>query len=158
MNHWYIIRTKVKKEKDVLTQLIKVPFEVFLPLMKGVSSNKPLFPSYMFIRTNFEDPRNYQMVRYTRGVNKILGNGEKPQAISDLIVETLKEKTRDGSLIEQVLLFREGKEIIVKKGILKDLKGIIEKNIPATGRVKILFKWLSSNMRATLKYTDLKNA
>ena len=156
MNSWYVIRTKAKKEKEVVGQLTKVSYELFFPQMKALPSPKPLFPCYLFIRTDFSNPHHHRMVRYTRGVNRILGNGEGPEPISDTIIETLKEKTEDGLLIEQELLFQEGDEIKVKRGILRDLQGIIEKNLPAIGRVKVLFKWLSGDMRATLKYTDLE--
>ena len=97
-------------------------------------------------------------MRFTRGVHKILGDGEGPQPISDLIVDTLRERTRDGMLIEQELLFKEGESVIVKRGILKDLLGIIEKNISDSGRVKVLFKWMNSSMRAVLRYVDLEKA
>lgn len=156
MNHWYVIKTKPKKETDVLAQLARASHELFLPQIRGLVKLKPLFPSYLFIRTNFEDI--YRLVRFTRGVSKVLGTGEGPQPIPDLIVETLRERTKDGSLIEQDLLFKVGDEVKVRRGILKDLVGMIEKNMPDTGRVKILFKWLNSTMRAVVKYTDLEKA
>lgn len=158
MNRWYVIKTKPKKETDVLNQLKRASYELFFPRMKGLTAPKPLFPSYLFIRTNFEDSSAFRMVSFTRGVNKILGGAEGPQSISDLIIETLKEKTRDGSLIEQELLFKEGDAVSIKRGLLKDLIGIIEKNMSESGRVRVLFKWLQGNMRAVLKYTDLAKA
>lgn len=162
MNNWYVIRTKTKKEKDVLNQLTKAQYEIFFPQMKGLVSLRPLFPNYLFIRTNFEDSCKHQMVRYTRGVNKILGDGKGPKPISSIVVETLKKLTLNGSLIEQNLLFKEGDEIIVKKGILKDLRGIIKKNLSSSGRVEVLFKWFNHDnwfnckMKALLKYQDLE--
>lgn len=163
MSHWYVIKTKPKKEKDVQNLLARASFETFLPTMKavGVSSEnhstlKPLFPSYLFIHTDFKDPYTHRMIRFTRGVSKILGDKEGPHTIAQEIVETLQKVTRDGSLIEQELLFQEGDKVRVKKGIMKDLLGIIEKNVPESGRVKILFKWISGSMRATLRYKDLE--
>lgn len=158
MNHWYVIKTKPKKEETVVAQLQRASFEVFLPKMRAASYFKPLFPSYFFIYTSLEDPRTHRLIRFTRGVSKILGDMGGPQPISDLIIETLQERTKDSSLIEQELLFKEGEEITVKRGILKDLSGIIEKNISDSGRVKVLFKWLNGSMRAVLKYTDLEKA
>ncbi len=156
MNAWYVIRTKLKKEKEVINQLNRAHYELFFPQMNAVPSPKPLFPCYLFIRTDFTDPNHHRMVRYTRGVNRILGTGTDPAPVSDIVIETLKMKTENGLLREQELLFKEGDEVKVKKGILKDLQGMIEKNLPAAGRVKVLFKWLNVNMRATLKYTDLE--
>ncbi len=155
MMHWYVIQTKLKKERTVVAHLSKASYEVFFPQIKGLKSSKALFPSYLFIRANFEDHRQHRMVRYTRGIHKILGDKKGPQAISNVIIETLKGITQKGQLLEQELLFKEGDRVLVKRGILKDLRGIIEKNLAPTGRVSVLFKWLSGDMRADLKYTDL---
>jgi transcription antitermination factor NusG len=96
------------------------------------------------------------MIRYTRGVNRILGNAEGPQPISEIIIQTLMERTNSDGLLEQELLYRKGDEIIVKRGILKDLVGIVEKNLSDEGRVKILFKWLQGTFRAEVPYHDLE--
>lgn len=119
---------------------------------------KPLFPSYVFVNTDLQDPQRNRLVRFTRGVSRILGDEEGPRPVSEGIIETLRERTRDGFLIEQELLYKEGDEVRVKKGILMDLIGIIEKNIPDSGRVKILFKWLNGPMRAVLKCSELEKA
>ena len=158
MNSWYVLKTKPKKEDDVSVTLRKAGITVFLPKMKGLIAHKPLFPSYLFVRSDFNDPYHHRIVRFARGVHKILGDGEGPQPIPDLIVDTLKERTHDGALIEQELLFKEGESVIVKRGILKDLIGIIEKNISDSGRVKVLFKWMNSSMRAVFRYVDLEKA
>lgn len=156
MKHWYVIQTKPKKEETVSRQLAQAECEVFVPKMKSLTSTKPLFPSYAFVRTDLQDPSRIRMVQFTRGVRKILGDGIDPQPISDAIVETLREKADGSSLLEQETLFRDGDQVRVKKGILRDLVGIIEKNLPEKGRIKILFKWLRHDMRAVLKYTELE--
>lgn len=165
--HWYVIKTKPKKEESVSQRLQRASFEVFLPKLKFISHQKmatvnyllkPLFPSYLFIRANFKNPSIKRLVHFTRGVSRILGDKEGPQPVSKDIVELLQERTRDGSLIEQELLYKEGAIVRVKKGLLKDLVGIIEKNITDAGRVKILFKWLNGNMRAILRYSELEKA
>ena len=158
MNHWYVLKTKPKKERQVQERLKLAHFEVFLPLIKGFFSTKPLFPSYLFVKTNFHDPLSWRKVCFTRGTSKILGDGDGPLPISDFIVETLRESSANGLLTEQNLLFKVGDTVRVKKGILKDLIGIVEKNASDAGRIKILFKWLSGSMRAVLKYTELEKA
>lgn len=154
--NWYVVQTKPRRERDVLGQLSSARFEIFLPRIKTYSSSKPLFPSYLFVCSDFDDPHKHQMVRFTRGVSRILGDGEGPKAVPEIIIKTLIERTRDGSLIEQELLFRIGDCVRVKRGILKDLAGIIEKNASESGRVEVLFKWLNANMRAFLDYRALE--
>ena len=158
MNAWYVINTKPKKESEVEKQLRDVGYEVFLPRMRGLISPKPLFPSYLFIRANFMDQLSHRLVRYTRGVKRILGDEAGPSPIESGVVDLIQKMTRDGSLVEQELLFRKGDQVTVKRGVLKDLIGIIEKNVSDRGRVKILFKWINVSLRAMLKYTDLEKA
>lgn len=156
MKHWYVVQTKPKREEAVQLQLTRARYELFFPLMRAFDRVKPLFPSYLFIHANFADPNVHQLIRYTRGVNKILGDSVGPRPIPEDLVRTLMDQTRDGSLIEQVLLLHAGDVVTVRRGILKDLVGIIEKNMPEAGRVKVLFKWFRSSMRAVLRYTDLE--
>lgn len=158
VKQWYVVKTKPKKEKHVVHQLRRAGYHLFFPQMRGAVESKPLFPAYLFIHADLADPYHHRMVQFTRGVNYILGDLEGPQPIKEILVEALQEKTRNGLLIEQELLFKAGETVRVKKGILKDLKGIIERNESEQGRIRVLFKWLSSNMRALLKYTDLEHA
>ncbi len=133
-------------------------FEVFLPLIRGVSSLKPLFPSYLFIRTNFQSTQTYRFVHFTRGVQRILGDEGAPSPIADEIMISVKLMTKNNSIIERDLLFQEGDEVFVKKGVLKDLQVIIEKKIADENRIQILYKWLNTTMRAEVKYTDVEAA
>ena len=156
MKHWYVLKTKPKKEKTVKELLAAARYEIFLPLMKGLFNPKPLFPSYLFIHADFSDPTHHRTIRFTRGVNQILGDGQGPHPVNDLIVETLRERTADGSIVEQELIFKDGDQVRVKRGMLRDLAGIIEKNISAAGRVRVLFNWMSGSMRAVFRYTELE--
>ncbi len=167
MSYWYVIKTKPKQEERVKQQLQRVPFSVFLPKIRSFSARqtehvanpfttKPLFPSYLFIQADLTLPKNHRLIHYTRGVSRILGDVEGPQPISEVVMSTLMEHTKDDGLLEQKLLYKDGDEVMVKKGILKDLIGIIEKNMPETGRVKVLFKWLQGSCRAVVKYRDLE--
>ncbi len=156
MPGWYVLKTKPMKEKEVRKRLSLAGFEVFLPTIQGIHVPKPLFPSYLFVCTDFQDSHKHRLVRFTRGVQKILGDGEGPQAISASLVQTIREMTRDGELVERDLLLKEGDVVRVKKGFLKDLIGMIEKKLPDTKRVQILLKWVSGTMRTKIRYTDLE--
>jgi transcriptional antiterminator RfaH len=156
MKSWFVLKTKPKKEERVLKLLKHASYELFLPKMRGIKGTKPLFPSYLFVKANLTNPYIHRKIRYTRGVNKILGSQDEPQPVSESMIETLRKQTLDGSIIEQELLFKPGDRALVKKGLLNDLIGIIEKNLCETGRVRILFKWLNKTVRATIPFTDLE--
>ncbi len=158
MSKWYVIQTKPKKEHDVLRRLNAAGMEVFLPRMRTLTSHKPIFPGYVFLRTDLAQSGRLWLIRYSRGVSKLLGGEEGPQTIADVFIETMKEQTRDGSILEQDLLFGEGDKVHVKRGILQDLRGIILRNLSESGRVKVIFRWMNSRMEALLPYRDLEKA
>lgn len=157
MNQWFIIQTKPKNEIRVRDQLVRAQFCIFLPLMKTFFSKKPLFPSYLFVLGDIKNPQVHRLIRFTRGVNRVLCGTDGPLPVPDEVMETLMSRTRSG-FIEQELLFKEGDGVLIKRGILKDLRGIIEKNISDEGRVRILFRWLNRSFRASVRYVDLEKA
>lgn len=158
MFQWYVIKTKPKKEKEVFVRLGQAGYEMFLPQIEGITAPNPLFPSYLFILGDLKEAMHNRLVRYTQGVSYILGDDAGPQPICNEIIQTLKDRTSDGSIIEQRLLFHEGDSVRVRKGILKDLVGIIERRLPDQKRVEVLFKWWATSVRAKLRYTELERA
>ena len=98
------------------------------------------------------------MVRYTRGVQKILGDEEGPHPVSGDIIDFIKNTTTSGDLVEQKLLLKEKTDVRVKKGLFKDLIGILETPVNDTGRVRVLFKILKSVVRVNLFCCDLEPA
>ncbi|QQR81423.1 MAG: hypothetical protein IPJ69_04700 [Deltaproteobacteria bacterium] len=155
---WYVIQTKPKKEGDVFAMLRRASFEIFLPQMKGVSSLKPLFPSYFFIHADLKEAQTHRLVHFTRGVRRILGDAEGPTPVADEVIATVKAVTKNGSVMERDLLFKEGDQVVVKKGILKDLQVIVEKKLSDQNRVLILYEWLNTTMRAKVEYKDIEAA
>jgi len=158
MKQWYVIKTKPKKEKAVQSHLTSAGYQLFLPQIEGVHVPQPLFPSYLFVVGDLRNPRHHRLVRFTRGVSTVLGDASGPIPIATEIIAALQEQTRDGSLIPGELLFNEGETVRVRRGVLKDLVGIIERRLPDQRRVEILFKWWATSMRAKIKYADLEKA
>ena len=142
---WYVIQTKPKKEEDAKSYLSMKGLEIFSPLMENfVIKNgkinkefKPLFPSYIFGRFNLE--QDYSLVRWARGVKKILGlGGGYPTPISEEVVEIIKRRTDQQGIVRKTYHFKANDVIRVKSGPLKDLIGIFERWVSDTDRVRIL--------------------
>jgi len=158
MKQWYVIKTKPKQEKTVRSHLTSAGYELFLPQIEGIHVPQPLFPSYLFVAGDLRDPRHHRLVRFTRGVSTVLGDASGPIPLAAEIITALQERTQDGSLIAGELLFREGESVRVRRGVLKDLVGIIKRHLPGQQRVELLFSWWSTSMQAKIKYTDLEKA
>ena len=102
MINWYCIYTKAKQEDIVTFKLLKHDgIEIFNPklkLKKFVRGNlkeviEELFPCYIFSR--FDPFQHYQMIKYTRGVKRIVGNKEGyPFIIDEGLLEGLRSGCR----------------------------------------------------------------
>jgi len=144
MNLWYVIQTKPKKEEEAKSYLSTKGVEVFSPLMENFllrngrmnKELKPLFPGYIFGKFDLE--QNYPLVRWAKGVKKVLGFGEYPTPISEEVVEIIRERTDTHGIMRLKSHFQANDVIRIKTGPLKDLLGIFERWMPDGERVRIL--------------------
>ncbi len=141
---WFVIRTKAGDEHRAEGNLLNQEIETFLPLFKNfyhrngkmIQTVRPLFPNYLFARFSLD--LHYPKVRWTRGVSRVLGNREGPVAISELIVQTIRDRVGKDNLIELQDEIKEGDPVRVTSGPLKDLIGVFQKKKSGKDRVKIL--------------------
>lgn len=155
MLKWYVVQTKPRKESDVVRQLGNARLETLNPKIRSFASGfKPLFPNYVFLRWNLTDAKNYHMIRYTRGVNKVLGTREFPVPVADEVIEVIKERLSPTSVLEHEIM-KVGSHVKVRKGLLKDLIGVLEKPVSADGRVAVLLKIHERYMKAAFHCRDV---
>lgn len=155
---WYAIQSKPHKEKVVCSQLARVSefSEHFFPKIRNHRGICPLFPSYLFIKSDLTNPYYFRMLKYTRGVLRIVGTRDNgPVPVDPEAVAIMQERLDNEGFVDQREVFAIGKRVVVKKGPLKDLVGILEKPISEEGRVQILFKLLRYPLRAVLRCGDL---
>jgi transcription antitermination factor NusG len=141
--HWYVLNTRPKKEGQVERLFEEGGFAVYCPKHESSGRVKPFFPGYAFI--SFEFPEQYQMVKYTRGVKRVVGNDDGPIPIPEEVVRGLKAREREGLIVLEKY-GREpgpGDEIEVMEGPLKGLKGIFKKEASDKERVMILLNYVS---------------
>lgn len=162
MRHWYIIQTKPHKENDVGVLLSKPPFAIFHPrIANSLNGGKTsrvasLFPRYLFVQTDLSDGANFHLIRYTRGVNKILCAEGRPVPICEDIIQAIRERTGPEGLLLRQSLFKRGDHVRVKRGLLKDLIGILERPVPGEERVQVLLSLINYKIKAKLSWTDIE--
>lgn len=171
-NNWYVIQTKPMAEERTCAnfksmhdpRFLSEDVEAFCPKVKCMARgregadavrSKPLFPSYIFVKWDLKDAERHQLVKYTRGVNRVLGDGERPVAISSEIIDLIRERVNGEGIIEQKL-FSVGDSVKVRRGILKDLVGILERPVSDSGRVDVLLRIFNREMRAKLKCSEIE--
>jgi transcriptional antiterminator RfaH len=99
---------------------------------------KPLFPGYIFGKFDLE--QNYLLVRWARGVKKILGLGGYPTPISEEVVRIIKERTDPQGILRVKNRFEPNDLVRIKTGPMKDLLGVFERWLPDDRRVRILLR------------------
>jgi len=161
---WYVIQTKPLAEEIVQKHLERASFETFLPRIRtmvrgrarATSRLKSLFPSYLFAHLDLGDPNLYRMIRYTRGVRKILGDGTRPVPVPDEMIEIIRARTNSEGVIEQRLTMKKGDQVRIRSGIFRDLVGILERPVSAAGRVRVLLKIMRHQIRCDLSAADVE--
>jgi len=162
MNLWYVIQTKPKKEEEAVSYLSTRGVEIFNPLMETFALRngkmnkelKPLFSGYIFGKFDLE--KNYPLVRWGRGVKKVLGFGGYPTSISEEIVEIIKERTDTEGIVRVKQNFKANDVIRIKTGPLKDLLAIFERWVSDTERVRILLNLIGYQPAVEIHYSMIE--
>lgn len=146
MKHWYCIFTKPRQADVVAQKLILLPeIEVFTPKLKRNKVRRgsytevieELFPSYIFSRFSLE--RYAHMIRYTRGVRRIVGDTEGyPITVDERIIRTIQENVQDGFVVITPPDLKTGDPVRVTDGPFAGLAGIFLKELKPRDRIVIL--------------------
>ena len=94
---WYVMHTKSRHEKIVNDLLLKKSVEAYLPLLTVRSKRRdrkvmirvPLFPGYLFVKTDLHPSSHLEVVK-TAGAVRLIGNRQGPVPVPDETVESLQ--------------------------------------------------------------------
>ena len=159
---WYALKTKPRSEKRAYNYLERHGIKTFLPWMEtsqfnagnGSKKVKPLFPGYLF--TQFDIQQNYSLVKWGKGVNKILGFGKYPTPLADEVIAIIKDRTDENNIVKKAYNLIENEQIRITSGPLKDLLGIFDRWISDSGRVRILLNLIGYQPKVELHYSQVE--
>jgi len=142
--YWFVIHTKPRDEHRVKNHFEGMEIETVLPLCenyryshgKMYQVSTPLFPNYLFAKLDLE--RHYYKVKWTRGVNRILGIGNEPTPISEMVIQVLRERMGEDDTVKLLEDFQEGDLVQITSGPFKDFIGVFQKRLSSGERVRIL--------------------
>ncbi|UCD79549.1 MAG: UpxY family transcription antiterminator [Desulfobacterales bacterium] len=94
---WYVLHTKSRHEKVVNDGLLRKSIEVYLPLVTVRSKRRdrkvmirvPLFPGYIFVKTDLHPNSHLEVVK-TVGAVRLIGNKQGPVPVPDETVTSLQ--------------------------------------------------------------------
>ncbi len=159
---WYVIQTKTKKELEAKSYLSMKGVEVFSPTMeivtarggKMVSEQRALFPGYLFGRFNLLE--DYSLVRWGRGVRKLVGFGAEPLPVADEVIELIRNRAQGGELVKKACSFEPNELVRVRSGPMKDLLGVFERWVSDSERVRVLLNLVGYRPAVELHYSLLE--
>jgi transcription elongation factor/antiterminator RfaH len=162
VSKWYVIQTKPKKEHEAKLYLSAKGVEIFSPTMEIVSTRgsrmvneqHPLFPGYVFGRFNLLE--DYSLVRWGRGVKKIVSFGAEPVPVADGVIEVIRQRAMGGECVRKACSFEKNDLVRVRSGPMKDLLGIFDRWVSETERVRILLNLVGYRPMVEMHYSLLE--
>ena len=156
MKNWFVLNTKPKKEFHVEKIFQEAGFEIYNPKYQWGNRIMPFFTGYEFII--FDHPSQYRLVKYTRGVKKVVGSEGGPIPVPEDVIREIKARELDGLIeLDKYGLEPEvGDEIQIMEGPLKGLKGIFKRELTQKERVLILLNYVSYQGRLIIEKKKLK--
>ncbi len=160
--NWYVVQTKPKKEEEATSYLALNHLEVFHPLMevfiqkngRMTKITQPLFPGYIFVK--FDLYQSYPLVKWARGVKKILGFGDSPTPLSEEVIQVIKDRMDKDGVVRQTVQLKPNDLVRIKSGPLKDLIGIFDRWVSEGERVRILINLIGYQPEVELHYSMLE--
>jgi len=162
MLNWFLIYTKPRHEDSVSGKFVENGFEVLNPKIeerryirrKLQDVVSPLFPCYIFVR--FDNPNDYRLIKYTRGVKSVVGPEHIPSAVPEDIIGQIKERMEGGVIHMRPGSFAAGEDVSIQAGPFEGLEAVFEKQLKGSERVSILLK--AVNARVVVDASILKRS
>jgi len=128
---WYVLHTKSRFENVVNDGLINKSVEVFLPRVQVRSKRRdrkamitvPLFPGYLFVKTDLS-PHNHLEIVKTTGAVRLIGTKDGPVSVSRTAIESLKIIVEGNNQVSTGYSLKNGDRVIVISGPFAGVSGI----------------------------------
>jgi hypothetical protein len=120
---WYVLHTKSRFENVVNDGLINKSMEVFLPKVQVRSKRRdrkamitvPLFPGYLFVKTDLS-PHNHLEIVKTTGAVRLIGTKDGPVTVPRTAIESLKIMVEGNNQVSTGYRLKKGDPVIVIAG------------------------------------------
>ncbi|WP_428772073.1 transcription/translation regulatory transformer protein RfaH [Vibrio sp.] len=162
MKQWYLLYCKRGDQRRAKLHLENQGVECYYPqvklekLVRGKRQavTEPLFPSYMFVRFDYQDGPTFTAVRSTRGVVDFVRQGAYPQELQGDLVYALKEL--EGEYAEQVAstLPAKGDSMRIQRGQFAGIDAIYHEPDGETRSI-LLVKLINQPVPVSIDNQDL---
>jgi transcriptional antiterminator RfaH len=95
-------------------------------------------------------------VKWTRGVNKILGVGNEPIPISEKVIQTIKTQRGENNFVKLDDGLEKGNIVQFTSGPFKDLMGVFDKKMSDGNRVRVLLSLIGVDVPVQVSKWQIK--
>jgi transcription antitermination factor NusG len=161
---WFVVQSHPRKERFVRDRIADLGIETFLPLIRergpGQVSGRtgPFFPSYLFAKLS-HGSGDLPRVRWTPGVKRVLGDGERPRPLPEEVVSTIRMRADRYGHVKPGAELKRGDRVRILDGPLAGLVGVLDR--PATrpeDRVSVLVDLFQRITRVDLRVDEIRGA
>ena len=127
---WYVLHTKSRFENVVFEGLSGKDLDVFLPKVKVKSKRRdrrmmirvPLFPGYLFVKTDLNPYRHLDIVK-TIGAVRLIGTKQGPVPVPEETVESLRIMVATDHPVITGSRLKKGDRVMVVSGPFAGVTG-----------------------------------
>ena len=155
---WYLVQCKSGETQRAFEHLQNQQYDCYLPIMrvekirkrKRVTIDEPLFPGYLFIRLD-QLTDDWQPIRSTRGVTRLVSFGGLPLAIDQDLIVALQTRCKIQSA---PCALQQGEKVRITEGPFRDLEAVFE-SFDGDERVVLLLNLLQRQQRLTVPVSSI---
>jgi transcriptional antiterminator RfaH len=158
VSQWYVVHTNPKQEDRADSNLRAWGVETLHPKLRTPRFNtftgtpiyitKPLFPRYLFAK--FNAAKQLAKISFTRGVHHVVSFGGRPVSVDEAIIETINSRSDTKGFVKMDEDLKEGDEVVIRAGPLRDFRGIFERQLKDKDRISILLTTISYQGRLVI--------
>jgi transcriptional antiterminator RfaH len=154
---WYVVQTQPHSERRAIIHLARQGYCVFCPryrktvrhARKARSILAPLFQNYIFLKLDVTRD-SWRSINSTRGVVRLITQGETPQPLQSGVVESLLARMSANDVIEWTPTLKIGQAVRIADGPFAELAGTLE-HLDTSGRVRVLLELLGRHVSVVLR-------
>jgi transcriptional antiterminator RfaH len=158
---WYVVHTQRHAEGRAISHLEHQGYRIFCPrtrktvrhARKATSTLAPLFPNYLFVQLDVARD-HWHSVNGTRGVIRLISQGETPQPVPFGIVESLQARMSADGAMDWAPSLKIGQAVRIADGPFVDFVGTLE-HLDAADRVRVLLEILGRSVSVALRCEDV---
>jgi Transcription antiterminator len=154
---WFVVHTQPHNEMRAVANLHQQDFSTFCPSLRRTVRHArqvktvlaPLFPNYIFVQLDTAIDR-WRCINGTRGVVRLITQGDHPVPVPQCIVEDLQLRTASDGAVDWAASFKLGDAVMIADGPFAKFVGTLER-LDAAGRVQVLLDLLGRSVRVSVR-------